>query len=408
MKKIVLLTALLVTSYNLFAFTTQGVWRWRNDDGSETAATWKAAQNTPITIHSKDSVIRLRIELYNNGSGGLLDGALFEDSSNEVGGHWDTIKLAANSNAFMLAGTSPFVADLEPTTHQLNGQSIPPYTFVAGKEIVSTERLPKQSLSKGQTTEFEYVIKPTANIKPNVTYYFRVDAANYSFGYVFPSLVSQVNPLPHASIADKSMDEGDSGTSLMKFKVTLDHVCSTTVKIKYATADSTAKAGSDYVAQQGTISLPAGTTSKTISITINGDTKKEPNERFKVMLSKPVNALLSDSIGIGTIKNDDAAALASAIEVNNSKIANNATVKILPDPNKGNFVIQMQLPAKETETMLTLYSNSGEKVWQQNMGNVSGTVTKNVYLQDKLIAGMYSLMIQRSDMNYTVKLLINK
>ena len=90
MKKILLLTALLVTSYNLFAFTTQGVWRWRKDDGSETTATWRADQNTPITISSTDSIIRLRIELYNdinnNGSnsGGLLDGARFEDSMQVV------------------------------------------------------------------------------------------------------------------------------------------------------------------------------------------------------------------------------------------------------------------------------------------------------------------------------------
>ena len=82
MKKDLLLSALLVTSYQLFAFTTQGVWRWRKDDGSETSATWRAEQNTPIIINSMDSTIRLRIELYNNGSGGLLDGALFEDSSN--------------------------------------------------------------------------------------------------------------------------------------------------------------------------------------------------------------------------------------------------------------------------------------------------------------------------------------
>src|SRR6185295_9857457 len=103
MKKILLLTVLLTSCYSVFAFTTQGVWRWRKDDGSETSATWRAAQSTPITIASMDSIIRLRIELYNNGSGGLLDGALFEDSSDEVGGHWDTIKLAANSNAFVLA-----------------------------------------------------------------------------------------------------------------------------------------------------------------------------------------------------------------------------------------------------------------------------------------------------------------
>ena len=190
MKKTLLIIALLVINYNLFAFTTQGVWRWRKDDGSETAATWKADQNTPITIYSTDSTIRLRVELYNNGSGGVLDRALFEDSSNEPGSFWDTIKLAANYKCFYLAGTSPFVTDLEATTHQLNGQSIPPYAFDPGKVIVATEKLPAQTVPAAQTTEFEYAIKPTPNIKPNVTYYFRVDAATYFVGYVFPSLTT--------------------------------------------------------------------------------------------------------------------------------------------------------------------------------------------------------------------------
>src|SRR5580765_1815939 len=107
MKKTLLLTVLLVTSYNLFAFTTQGVWRWRKDDGSETTATWRAAQNTPITIATLDSIIRLRIELYNpNTDDGVLGNAVFEDSSNEPGSHWDTIKVAPHQNAFVLAGTS--------------------------------------------------------------------------------------------------------------------------------------------------------------------------------------------------------------------------------------------------------------------------------------------------------------
>lgn len=98
----------------------------------------------------------------------------------------------------------------------------------------------------------------------------------------------------------------------MKFKVTLTHAYNSTVKIKYATADSTATAGSDYVAQQGTIRFMPGKTSKTISITINGDATHEANERFKLMLSNPTNAVLLDPLGIGTIKNDDAALFASA------------------------------------------------------------------------------------------------
>ena len=163
MKKVLLLAVMLIATCQLFAFTTQGVWRWRNNDGTETTATWRAEQNTPIMISSTDSILRLRIEMYNNGSGGLLDGALFEDSSNEEGSHWDTIKLEANSNAFVLAGTNEFVDDLEPTTSQLSGQV---FTFEAGKVIVSTELLPAQTVSRGARTEIEYVFKPSANIKP--------------------------------------------------------------------------------------------------------------------------------------------------------------------------------------------------------------------------------------------------
>jgi hypothetical protein len=39
---------------------TQNAWRWRNDDGTEATATWKAAENTAITDVDKNVVQRLR------------------------------------------------------------------------------------------------------------------------------------------------------------------------------------------------------------------------------------------------------------------------------------------------------------------------------------------------------------
>src|SRR5215831_11399739 len=114
MKKILLLTALLVTSYNVFAFATQGVWRWRKDDGTETSATWKADQNIPVTIYS-DSTIRLRIELYNNSSSGVdITDAFFEyttDDPTSSSAQWIMIS-SDESNAFKFVGSSPFINDL--------------------------------------------------------------------------------------------------------------------------------------------------------------------------------------------------------------------------------------------------------------------------------------------------------
>ena len=76
--------------------------------------------------------------------------------------------------------------------------------------------------------------------------------------------------------------------------------------VNYATADDTASAGTDYVAQTGTLSFTAGQTSKTISVIVNGDTTVEPTETFLVNLSSPSGATLADAQGQGTITNDDA------------------------------------------------------------------------------------------------------
>lgn len=193
MKKIVLL-AILVTAYgNLFAFTTQGNWRWRKDDGSETSASWIAAENGSITISTTDSTLRLRIELYNDpnnhsgGSGGLLDGALFEYSTDPNFSTYDTITVTEGGRAFVLASSSPYVTNGDSTTKQIVGQNLP---FDPGLMILTYDSLPPHTLAKGVKTEYEWAIKPTANIQAGTTYYFRVDAAIYPNGTPLPSLVT--------------------------------------------------------------------------------------------------------------------------------------------------------------------------------------------------------------------------
>ena len=38
---------------------------------------------------------------------------------------------------------------------------------------------------------------------------------------------------------------------------------------------------------------------------VNGDTKRESNEKFSIILSGPTNAAFGDNQGVGTINNDD-------------------------------------------------------------------------------------------------------
>jgi hypothetical protein len=113
------------------------------------------------------------------------------------------------------------------------------------------------------------------------------------------------DPLPSVTIADLSITEGNTGTKSATFTLTLSAASGRTVSVNYATANGTATAGSDYVAKSGTVTFAAGTTTQTISITINGDVIKEANETFFVNLSSPTNVTIARAQGVGTILNDD-------------------------------------------------------------------------------------------------------
>ena len=80
----------------------------------------------------------------------------------------------------------------------------------------------------------------------------------------------------------------------------------------------------------------------------------------------------------------------------------------MPNPNKGNFTIQLQLPPKAAPTTLVLYNGMGEKVWQQDAGKISGEVYKNISVQNQLPAGIYMMVIQRNDVRLTQKIVISK
>src|SRR5262249_40686337 len=116
-----------------------------------------------------------------------------------------------------------------------------------------------------------------------------------------------VKPQPTLSIDDVSTTEGQAGTKVLNFTVTLSASSNLTVTLNYVTADGTATAPSDYVAIPLTsLTFDPGVTSKTISVIINGDVNFEPDETFTVNLSNPTNATISKAAGTGTIQNDDA------------------------------------------------------------------------------------------------------
>ena len=92
----------------------------------------------------------------------------------------------------------------------------------------------------------------------------------------------------------------------MQFTVTLNRPSSRSVTVQYSTANGTAIAGSDYNAvTNGVVTISAGQTQATFTITIRGDFSNEPNETLTVTLNTPTNATIGTATGTGTIIDND-------------------------------------------------------------------------------------------------------
>jgi hypothetical protein len=92
--------------------------------------------------------------------------------------------------------------------------------------------------------------------------------------------------VPALSLGDVSISEGNSGTKQATFTCSLSAVLASAVGFDIAYRQRHRHGGSDYVASSLVgQSIAAGQTSKTFSVTINGDTTVEPHETFTVNVS---------------------------------------------------------------------------------------------------------------------------
>jgi hypothetical protein len=105
------------------------------------------------------------------------------------------------------------------------------------------------------------------------------------------------------SVGDVAIAEGNSGTKTATF--TVSRTGTAAFAVDFATANGTAAAGSDYLATGGTLTFAAGQATRTVSVTINGDTSVEPNETFFFNLTNATGGTIVDGQGLGTISNDD-------------------------------------------------------------------------------------------------------
>jgi predicted extracellular nuclease len=110
------------------------------------------------------------------------------------------------------------------------------------------------------------------------------------------------------SVNDASVSEGNSGTTTATFTVSLSAAAGAGgVTFDISTADGSATAASgDYVAKALTgQTIPAGQSTYSFAVTVNGDTAFETDESFFVDVTTVTGATVADGRGQGTILNDD-------------------------------------------------------------------------------------------------------
>jgi uncharacterized protein YhjY with autotransporter beta-barrel domain len=113
--------------------------------------------------------------------------------------------------------------------------------------------------------------------------------------------------LPNLTINDVTASEGNAGITNFTFTVSLSAPAGPGgVTFDIATANGSATAGVDYVAQSlAARTIPAGSSTSSFTAQVNGDALNEPSETFFVNVTNVVNAVVVDGQGVGTIVNDD-------------------------------------------------------------------------------------------------------
>ena len=377
MKKLLLLSFLIASAANSFAFVTQGHWRWRKDDGSETTATWLAAEDAAPTITSGTDNIRLRLEFFNsNTSASDLNTSILVYSA-DGGATWDSVTNYAGIKAFVLAGSSSYVNNYDPTTQLLSGET--GYTFVPGQIIISTDTLGPNNLDPSQLTEYEWVIKPTSNILPSTTYLFKGDTE--------PGDNTYDGAIPPASLTTAAV----LSIKLISFSVQPDKE---RVIIQWSTASEQNNDRFDIERSSD------GRIWKAIA-TIKGNGTTTQTHTYQAYDNLPLKG-----INYYRIKQYDLNGKSFISDVRSIKMfVDNSLLTVYPNPAKAviNFMLR---DYSGSNVIATLTNNSGRIIHQENIKEVQANVKYTLNIKQQPAPGIYILQLKGEGVSENIRVVV--
>jgi hypothetical protein len=197
---------------------------------------------------------------------------------------------------------------------------------------------------------------------------------------------------PVLSIDSVSQLEGDEGTTNFVFTVSLSAPSGRNVTVDFDAigeaipeVSDPAIAGEDFAATSGTLTFTPLEISKTITVAVQGDTDREPNESFRVALSNLQGATLSTAPdqGVGMIQNDDG----PRITLSPLTIAN-----LEGDEGTTPYVFTIDIGAEDDEDVTVLFET------------IDGTATAD---DDDFVAQSGTLTFEPGETQKSVTVLVN-
>ncbi len=183
-------------------------------------------------------------------------------------------------------------------------------TATPGVDYAASERL-QLNFAPGESSK-QFFVSTLAEAVPrregNETFFVTARPVNPQLSGALTRQVTigDAMPIPSLAVADIRVTEGSTGSTAATFTLTLSASYQRRVTVAYATRDGSATvADNDYTASSGTVTFLPGTTTQTVTVSVNGDTRLEPDEVFSLFLSSPTNTNLVRTVATCTIVNDE-------------------------------------------------------------------------------------------------------
>lgn len=165
------------------------------------------------------------------------------------------------------------------------------------------------TFAPGEVSKSFYFASVTGDYRAeaNETIELRLENASGASTYDWLGTATIVNDDgPTLSVQNTGITEGNAGTKVATFMVTLSQAAGVPVSYSITTGDGTASAGSDYVARSlAGETIPAGMLSRTFAVTINGDVAVEGTETFNATITNASGATIFRPRATGTITDND-------------------------------------------------------------------------------------------------------